>query len=135
MDRILSGTPQHSKGALTIVALATEVGVFRNALTQRHLDLKNESYPKVKERGQPGNVEIRLRQQVVKLKTLRQNDQTELASRGRTLRPWCHREPAHCREPALPNAVDRSGPRRSAAPHLASAAQAVSGLEGLGRLS
>ncbi|PAU44707.1 hypothetical protein CK936_33520 [Streptomyces albireticuli] len=80
MDRILSGTPQHSNGALTIVALATEADVPRNALTQRHLDLKNEFYAKVKERGQPTDVELRLRKQVVKLKTLRQKDQAELTA-------------------------------------------------------
>lgn len=39
MDRILQGTPQHSNGALTIVALAKEAGVPRDALTQRHTDL------------------------------------------------------------------------------------------------
>jgi hypothetical protein len=43
MDRILEGTPEHSNGALTIVALATEAGVPRNALTQRHTDLKTSS--------------------------------------------------------------------------------------------
>ncbi|WP_240508882.1 hypothetical protein [Streptomyces agglomeratus] len=41
MERILGGTPEHSNGALTIVALALEAGVPRNALTQRHTDLKN----------------------------------------------------------------------------------------------
>lgn len=42
MDRILQGTAQHSNGALTIVALAQEAGLPRNALTQRHPDLKND---------------------------------------------------------------------------------------------
>ncbi|MFF0474397.1 hypothetical protein [Streptomyces sp. NPDC004284] len=79
MDRILNGTPQNSNGALTIVALAQEAGVPRNALTQRHLDLKNEFYAKVKERGQPTDVEVRLRKQIVKLKELRATDQAELA--------------------------------------------------------
>lgn len=41
MDRILAGTPQHSDGALTVVALAQEAQVPRNALTQRQVDLKN----------------------------------------------------------------------------------------------
>lgn len=48
MDRILGGTPGHSNGALTIVALATEAGVPRNALTQRHTDLEDEFYDKVR---------------------------------------------------------------------------------------
>jgi hypothetical protein len=42
MDRILRGAPERSNGALTIVALALEAGVPRNALTQRHTDLKND---------------------------------------------------------------------------------------------
>jgi hypothetical protein len=40
-------------GALTVVALAQEADVPRNALTQRHTDLKNEFYQRVKERGGP----------------------------------------------------------------------------------
>jgi hypothetical protein len=44
MDRILAGAPGRSNGALTVVALATEAGVPRNALTQRHTDLKDEFY-------------------------------------------------------------------------------------------
>ncbi|MPY60847.1 hypothetical protein [Streptomyces spongiae] len=42
MDRILSGRPEHSNGALTIVALAVEAGVPRSALTHRHTGSKNE---------------------------------------------------------------------------------------------
>lgn len=79
MDRILQGTAQHSNGALTIVALAQEAGVPRNALTQRHLDLKNDFYAQVRARGQTPDSEIRLRQQIVKLKELRTQDATELA--------------------------------------------------------
>ncbi|WDF35716.1 hypothetical protein PBV52_02315 [Streptomyces sp. T12] len=81
MDRILAGTAHHSNGALTIVALAAEAGVPRNALTQRHLDLKNAFYAKVKERG--GAAHRRrgpLRKQVGKLKTLRHKDRAELAA-------------------------------------------------------
>jgi hypothetical protein len=36
MDRIWAGAPELSIGALTVVALAIEVGVPGNALTQRH---------------------------------------------------------------------------------------------------
>ncbi|CAM5310357.1 hypothetical protein [Streptomyces abikoensis] len=79
MDRILTGTPQHSNGALTIVALAQEAGVPRNALTQRHLDLKNEFYDQVRARGQMPDSEKRLRQQIVKLKELRAKNAEELA--------------------------------------------------------
>lgn len=78
MNRILTGRPERSNGALTIVALAIEAGVPRNALTQRHLDLKNEFYAKVKERGQPTDAETRLRAQVVRLKELRDKDKAEL---------------------------------------------------------
>ncbi|MFE8950324.1 hypothetical protein [Streptomyces sp. NPDC007856] len=78
MDRILTGRPERSNGALTVVALALEAGVPRNALTQRHLDLKNEFYAKVKERGQPTDAETRLRKQIVRLKELREKDKAEL---------------------------------------------------------
>ncbi|MGW2047303.1 hypothetical protein ACWCPF_19280 [Streptomyces sp. NPDC001858] len=78
MDRILQGTPQHSNGALTVVALAEEACVPRNALTQRHPDLKNDFYAQVRARGQIPDSEIRLREQIVKLKELRQQDVTEL---------------------------------------------------------
>lgn len=79
IERILSGTPQASNGALTIVALAQEAGVPRNALTQRHLDLKNEFYERVKERGATPDVEARLRQKIVKLKETISNKNEELA--------------------------------------------------------
>ncbi|MEU8694699.1 hypothetical protein [Streptomyces sp. NPDC048665] len=79
MDRILQGTAQHSNGALTIVALAQEAGVPRNALTQRHLDLKNYFYAQVRASGQTPDSEIRLRQQIGRLKELRAKDATELA--------------------------------------------------------
>ncbi|WP_338674661.1 hypothetical protein V1460_17870 [Streptomyces sp. SCSIO 30461] len=79
MERILAGTPEHSNGALTIVALAQEAQLPRNALTQRHVDLKIEFYDKVRERGQIPDSEKRLRQQIVKLKELRANDKEEIA--------------------------------------------------------
>ncbi|GAA2597504.1 hypothetical protein [Streptomyces axinellae] len=79
MDRILQGNPEHSTGTLTIVALAQEAGVPRNALTQRHLDIKNDFYARVRERGQLPESEIRLRQQIVKLKELRAKGTTEVA--------------------------------------------------------
>jgi vacuolar-type H+-ATPase subunit I/STV1 len=79
MDRILAGTPQHSTGALTIVALAEEAQVPRNALTQRHPDLRNEFNDRIRERGQMPDAEKRLRKQIVKLKELRAKDAEELA--------------------------------------------------------
>ncbi|MFE7028816.1 hypothetical protein ACFU9Y_00790 [Streptomyces sp. NPDC057621] len=78
MDRILTGNPQRSNGALTIVALATEAAVPRNALTQRHTDLKNDFYEQVRARGQMPDSEMRLCQQIVKLKTLRERDKAEI---------------------------------------------------------
>ncbi|MGW7367847.1 hypothetical protein ACWGI8_31600 [Streptomyces sp. NPDC054841] len=78
-DRILGGTPERSNGALTIVALATEAGVPRNALTRRHTDLKNDFYDRVRaKRGTPDS-ERRLRQQVRNLKELRAADTEEIA--------------------------------------------------------
>jgi hypothetical protein len=41
--RILNGTPQRSDGALTIVALDQEADLPRTALTQRHVDRKNQA--------------------------------------------------------------------------------------------
>ncbi|MFJ2900346.1 hypothetical protein ACIO87_36445 [Streptomyces sp. NPDC087218] len=78
MDRILAGAPEQSNGALTIVALATEAGVPRNALTQRHLDLKNAFYARARARGGTPDRELRLRKQIVKLKELRAADAEEL---------------------------------------------------------
>ncbi|WP_186782470.1 hypothetical protein [Streptomyces sp. CBG9] len=79
MDRILSGKPEHSNGALTIVALAAEAQVPRNALTQRHIDLKNDFYEQVRARGQTPDSEQRLRRQVRRLKELRAADAEEIA--------------------------------------------------------
>ncbi|CAL9279217.1 MULTISPECIES: hypothetical protein [Streptomyces] len=79
MERILAGVPEHSNGALTIVALAAEAHVPRNALTQRHLDLKNDFYAQVRARGQTPDSEKRLRQQVRRLRELRAADAEEIA--------------------------------------------------------
>ncbi|GAA3683828.1 hypothetical protein GCM10022224_055520 [Nonomuraea antimicrobica] len=79
MDRILTGTPQNSNGALTIVALAREADVPRNALTQRHPDLRNEFYERVKARGATPDVEVRLRDTITKLKKTIANKNKELA--------------------------------------------------------
>ena len=79
MEPIFGGTPHRSTGALTIVALAQEAGVPRNALTQRHTDLKNEFYERVKERGATPDIEVRLREQVARLKKTLANKETELA--------------------------------------------------------
>jgi len=78
MERILAGTPERSNGALTIVALAQEADVPRNALTQRHTDLKNEFYQCVKERGGPSELEIRLCGIISKLRTTIENKNREL---------------------------------------------------------
>lgn len=75
----LGGTPEHSNGALTIVALAAEAGVRRNALTQRHTDLKNEFYDKVRALGGTPDSEQRLRKRVRRLKELRAADLEEIA--------------------------------------------------------
>ncbi len=79
MQRILTGTPEHSNGALTIVALAIEAQVPRNALTQRHPDLRNQFYAHVRERGAVPDAEARLRSTIVKLKETIANKNEELA--------------------------------------------------------
>ncbi len=78
MERILAGTAENSNGALTIVALAHEAGVSRNALTQRHTDLKNEFYTRVREHGGPSEVEERLRKTITRLRNTIANKNTEL---------------------------------------------------------
>lgn len=78
MARILDGTPERSNGALTIVALAVEADVPRNALTQRHLDLKNDFYERVKARGGTPDVEARLRKRIVELKKTIANKNDEI---------------------------------------------------------
>ncbi|MEU8205879.1 hypothetical protein [Streptosporangium sp. NPDC049046] len=78
MDRILNGIPQHSTGALTIVALAQEAQVPRNALTQRHVDLKNDFYERIRARKEVPETEQKLRKQLAKLKKLRAAELEEL---------------------------------------------------------
>ncbi|MCA1655443.1 MAG: hypothetical protein LC635_03120 [Pseudonocardiaceae bacterium] len=78
MDRILAGTAQNSNGALTIVALAHEADVPRNALTQRHTDLKTEFYTRVHERDGTSEAETRLRTTITRLKNTITNKNTEL---------------------------------------------------------
>lgn len=78
MNRILGGAPEHSTGALTIVALAAEAQVPRNALTQRHTDLRNDFYEKVRARGDVPDNEKRLRRQIRRLKELRAADGDEI---------------------------------------------------------
>jgi hypothetical protein len=79
MDRILGDTAENSNGALTIVALAHEAGVPRNALTQRHTDLKTEFYTRVRERDGTSEVETRLRKTNAQLTATIANKNTELA--------------------------------------------------------
>lgn len=79
MQRILDGVPQRSNGALTVVALALEADVPRNALTQRHLDLKNEFYESIAARGATPEIEAQLRATVAKLKATIANKNRELA--------------------------------------------------------
>ncbi|MCO1575534.1 hypothetical protein M8C13_07150 [Crossiella sp. SN42] len=79
MARILDGVPERSNGALTVVALAIEAGVPRNALTQRHTDLKAEFYARVAERTDVSEVETQLRATIARLKQTIANKNTELA--------------------------------------------------------
>jgi hypothetical protein len=79
VDRILAGTPERSNGALTVVALAIEADVPRNALTQRHTDLKNDFYQRIKERGAPNEDEARLRATIARLRQTIAGKNKELA--------------------------------------------------------
>lgn len=62
--RLLAGTPLHSDGALTVVALAAEAGVKRHVLTHRHTDLKDVFYAQVRTQGQVPDSERRLREEL-----------------------------------------------------------------------
>jgi chromosome segregation ATPase len=79
MDRILAGAPERSNGALTVVALALEAAVPRNALTQRHTDLKSEFYQRIKERGTDNGDEARLRATIARLRKTIEGKNKELA--------------------------------------------------------
>lgn len=79
IHRLLNEEAKYSNGALTIVALAQESQVPRNALTQRHTDLKNEFYELVKARGATPDVEVRLRAEITRLKKTIANKNKELA--------------------------------------------------------
>ena len=48
MDRLLTGQPLRTAGALTIVELAQEADVKRHLLTHRHTDLKDEFNARVR---------------------------------------------------------------------------------------
>jgi septal ring factor EnvC (AmiA/AmiB activator) len=79
IHRLLNDHAKFSNGALTIVALAQESQVPRNALTQRHTDLKNEFYEQVKARGVTPDVEVQLRAEIAKLKKTIANKNEKLA--------------------------------------------------------
>lgn len=75
----MAGVTERSNGALTVVALAAEAGVPRNALTQRHTDLKDEFYQRIKERGAVNEDEVRLRATIARLRKTIQSKNAELA--------------------------------------------------------
>ena len=79
MDRILAGAPERSNGALTVVALAIEAGVPRNALTQRHTDLKAEFYQRIRETGADNGDDARLRATIARLRQTIASKNKELA--------------------------------------------------------
>src|SRR5262249_49000718 len=79
IDRILAGTPERSNNALTIVALALEAGVPRNALTQRHTDLKNEFYQRIRKQNADNNNKTQLRATVARLRKTIAGKNKELA--------------------------------------------------------
>ena len=65
--------------AFAIVALAIEAGVPRNALTQRHTDLKNEFYQRIREAGADNGDEARLRATIARLRQTIASKNKELA--------------------------------------------------------
>lgn len=67
MDRLLSGAPIRSSGALNVVSLAEEAGVKRHLLTHRHTDLRDEFYERVRGQGRVPQSEVALRSKIVDL--------------------------------------------------------------------
>jgi hypothetical protein len=134
IGRILQGTPLRSNGAWTIVALAEEAGVPRNALTQRHPDLKNDFYAQVRARGKTPDSEIRLRKQIVKLKELREGRQGAVAAADRYRSPRPRRQPTDRGEPATARrAVAAQLPGQSAADAAAAQSDPVNRAQGPSR--
>ncbi|TVZ80073.1 hypothetical protein [Streptomyces sp. BK340] len=81
IDRLLTGQPTASDGALTVVALAAEAGVHRMALQKRHADLKHEFYERVRtETKQVPESEKRLRKTVSDLKETVAAQKAEIAA-------------------------------------------------------
>ena len=115
MDRILAGAPERSNGALTVIALALEAGVPRNALTQRHTDLKNEFYQRIRERGADNGDEARLRATVARpRKTIAGKNKELVQLPGRRPRTRARSPPAHPGKPATPR--PRASPDGSVIP-------------------
>jgi hypothetical protein len=48
MQRLLDGTPLRSDGRLTVVSLAAEANVKRYVLTEKHVDLKDLFYARIR---------------------------------------------------------------------------------------
>lgn len=86
----------------------------RNALTQRHTDLRNEFYERVKERGSTPDVEVRLREQIAKLtKTVANNDkELTLATLRRPRAGRRHQSDHHRARRTARGADDAAGRRR-----------------------
>ncbi|MEU0163790.1 hypothetical protein ABZ154_34710 [Streptomyces sp. NPDC006261] len=120
--RILTGCPERSNGALTIVALAVEADVPRNALTQRHTDLKNQFYEQIRTRGDASDSEKQLRKQIVKLKELRASDAAEIQQLKADVEALvgalhlAQLENLQLREPGRPGTTIRVLPRATAPP-------------------
>lgn len=78
MQQLLAGTAQRSNGALTVVALAIEADVPRNALTQRHTGLGEQFYREVRERGggpTPDEQRLRARIKTLEATIVAKNDE------------------------------------------------------------
>ncbi|MER5757728.1 hypothetical protein [Streptomyces sp. NPDC002082] len=75
----MTGQATLSNGSLTATALAVEAGVHRMALVERHADLKNEFYERVRtETRQVPEAEKRLREAVTRLKKTIADQNTEI---------------------------------------------------------
>lgn len=67
--RLLAGKPTRSDGKLTIKSLAVEAGLKRWMLTERHTDLKDAFYERVRGQGGTTENEMKLRAEIGDLRT------------------------------------------------------------------
>ncbi len=93
MARLLDGDPIRSDGKLTVKSLAAEAGLKRWYLTQKHTDLRDEFYDRVRVQGTTPAAMTRLYEEIATLKEAHKRDRPRCAtpSQKRKSTPARHR--------------------------------------------